>query len=57
MLITRWFEEAGRCTFVEAVMANGDNHLVPVDGGSGAPDKYLTRDGIVMEKVTERVTG
>jgi GNAT superfamily N-acetyltransferase len=47
------FEPAGNCTFVEAVTANGDEHLLPEDGGASDPEKYLARGGVVMEKVME----
>jgi len=43
------FVEAGRCSYAEAVVANGDE--LPEDGGRGEPEKYFTRGGIVMEKV------
>lgn len=47
------FADAGKCTFIEAMIANGDEHLNPVDGGASEPEIYLAREGIVMEKVTE----
>jgi ribosomal protein S18 acetylase RimI-like enzyme len=47
------FVDAGNCTFTEAVIANGDDHLLPPDGGQSDPERYHTRGGILMEKVTE----
>lgn len=48
------FVPAGTCTLVEGMTANGDGHLVPKDGGVSDPLKYLTRHGLLMERVTER---
>lgn len=50
------FLDAGNCTFVEAFIANGAEHLLPADRGQSDPEKYLSRTGIVMEKVTEFTT-
>jgi len=47
------FMDAGNCTYVEALLANGDANLLPKDGGESNPEKYFARTGIVMEKVTE----
>lgn len=35
------FVDAGRCTYSEAVKANGDAHLLPADGGVNEPEKYV----------------
>jgi len=42
------FREAGHCTFVEAVQANGDPELLPEDGGYSDKEKYHTRLGLTM---------
>lgn len=39
------FVEAGRCTLAEALIANGDGHLLPRDTNSS---KYTDRKGLIM---------
>lgn len=39
------FVEAGRCTLAEALIANGDEHLLPSDLSSA---KWSTRQGMIM---------
>lgn len=46
------FQDAGNCTFIEAYNANGDPELAPADGGFGNPERYHSRLGLIMEKVT-----
>jgi len=45
------FVDSGKCTYVEAIAANGDGELLPACGGSSDPAKYLSREGLTMEKV------
>jgi GNAT superfamily N-acetyltransferase len=45
------FVDAGKCTLAEAYISNGDANMLPLDGGTSAPEKYLNRLGTVMEKV------
>ena len=45
------FVDAGNCTYMDAYHANGDAELAPPDGGLGDPAKYLTRLGLIMQKV------
>lgn len=46
------FVEAGRCTLAEAYISNLDENLVPADGGKSNPERYLTRGGLIMEKLS-----
>jgi len=46
------FEDAGKCTLAEAFIVNGDEDMLPADGGASQPDKYHNRLGLIMEKVT-----
>lgn len=46
------FVDAGNCTLAEAFIANGDEGMLPADGGASQPDKYHNRVGLIMEKVT-----
>ncbi len=46
------FIEAGRATLAEAYRCNEEENLLPADGGASNPEKYHSRGGIVMEKVT-----
>lgn len=39
------FAEAGMCTLAEAMVANGDNDLLPEDISG---DKYSSRSGLIM---------
>ncbi|KAJ5648581.1 Acyl-CoA N-acyltransferase [Penicillium lividum] len=39
------FEQAGSATLVEALIANGDQHLIPKDG---PPEIYTDRQGMIM---------
>ncbi|KAJ5761088.1 Acyl-CoA N-acyltransferase [Penicillium odoratum] len=39
------FEQAGSATLVEALIANGDEHLIPKDG---PPQIYTDRQGMIM---------
>ncbi|KAJ5091831.1 Acyl-CoA N-acyltransferase [Penicillium alfredii] len=39
------FVEAGKCTLAEALVANGDGHLLPKDPD---PVKYADRQGLIM---------
>lgn len=39
------FMEAGKCTLAEALVANGDGHLLPKDPD---PVKYADRQGLIM---------
>ncbi|APA13514.1 predicted protein [Sclerotinia sclerotiorum 1980 UF-70] len=43
------FVETGLCTLAEAVVQNGDAEILPEDGGSGDPEKWLKRVALVME--------
>ncbi|KAL9948864.1 hypothetical protein D7B24_004931 [Verticillium nonalfalfae] len=43
------FEEVGRCTLAEAVMANGDAKLLPEDYATRS--EYTTRGGIIMTRI------
>jgi len=45
------FVDAGKCTLAEAYISNGDANMLPLDGGTSDPEKYLNRLGTVMEKV------
>ncbi|KAH7066353.1 putative GNAT family acetyltransferase [Paraphoma chrysanthemicola] len=45
------FTDAGRCTLAEALVANGDEALVPADGGG---DKFQTRAGLIMSMPLHR---
>ncbi|KAL1794009.1 hypothetical protein ACET3X_007430 [Alternaria dauci] len=45
------FKHAGKCTLAEALVANGDEELVPVDGGGPI---YHTRVGLIMATTFER---
>ena len=45
------FMHAGKCTLAEALKANGDGELVPVDGGG---PKYQERSGLIMATTFER---
>ncbi|KAF4637731.1 hypothetical protein G7Y89_g337 [Cudoniella acicularis] len=45
------FVDAGRCTLSEAFVQNGDESLLPADGGKGEPEKYFNRLGLIMEKI------
>lgn len=45
------FTHAGKCTLAEALKANGDGELVPVDGGG---PKYQERSGLIMATTFER---
>lgn len=45
------FVDSGKCTYMEAIAANGDAELLPACGGLSSPQKYLSRDGLAMEKV------
>lgn len=38
-LLELGFEDAGRCTYAEAVTANGDAYLLPADGGLSDPEQ------------------
>jgi GNAT superfamily N-acetyltransferase len=44
------FEDAGKCTFAEAVTANGEEDLLPPDGGFGDVQKYHRKVGLRMMK-------
>ena len=33
------FVDAGKCTYAEAAVANGDAQLLPADGGASHPEK------------------
>ena len=46
------FVEAGKCTLAEAYISNGDEEMVPADGGKSEPQKYWTRAGIIMERMS-----
>jgi GNAT superfamily N-acetyltransferase len=43
------FKDAGKCTRVEAMKANGDQELIPEDGGASNPEFYWERGGVGME--------
>lgn len=45
------FTHAGKCTLAEALKANGDGELVPVDRGG---PKYQERSGLIMATTFER---
>ena len=45
------FTHAGRSTLAEALVANGDEELVPVDGGG---PKYQERTGLIMVTTFDR---
>jgi GNAT superfamily N-acetyltransferase len=45
------FVDAGKCTLAEAYISNGDANLLPLDGGTSDPEKYLNKFGMIMEKV------
>jgi GNAT superfamily N-acetyltransferase len=45
------FVDAGMCTLAEAFEANGDEGMVPADGGKSQPEKWNNRLGLIMEKV------
>lgn len=46
------FVDAGLCTFAEAYITNKDPEMVPPDGGKDNPEKYLSRGGIIMERLS-----
>jgi GNAT superfamily N-acetyltransferase len=46
------FVDAGKCTLAEAYICNGDANMLPLDGGTSEPEKYHTRHGIIMERVS-----
>ena len=48
------FQAAGRVTLAEAFVTNGDENLLPEDGGKSAPEMWHNRLGAAMEKVVER---
>ncbi len=45
------FVDAGNCTLAEAYLSNGDAEMLPADGGLSDPEKYHSRQGIIMMKV------
>lgn len=49
------FELAGLVTLAEAHICNGDEDLLPEDGGKSDPERYHRRAGIAMERVTSCV--
>lgn len=54
--IVRFYEalgyvQTGNCTLAEALLANGDGHLLPADSSSA---KYSARGGIIMNLKRKR---
>jgi GNAT superfamily N-acetyltransferase len=45
------FVGAGKCTLAEAYISNGGASMLPLEGGTSDPEKYLNRLGTIMEKV------
>ena len=45
------FMHSGKCTLAEALLANGDGHLMPSDASSA---KYSTRTGLIMSIYIQR---
>ncbi|OAL07132.1 hypothetical protein IQ06DRAFT_7477 [Phaeosphaeriaceae sp. SRC1lsM3a] len=45
------FTDAGRCTLAEALIANGDEALVPADGGG---HRFQDRTGLIMDMSLHR---
>jgi hypothetical protein len=46
------FETVGKCTLAEALVANGDGHLLPEDT---TDPKYSTRAGLIMTLRISRI--
>lgn len=46
------FIDAGRTTLAEAYISNFDEDMLPADGGKSNPERYWSRRGLIMERVT-----
>lgn len=46
------FVDAGRTTLAEAYISNFDEDMVPADGGKSDPERYWSRRGLIMERLT-----
>ena len=46
------FEEAGRATLSEVYGSNGDEDMIPADGGMSNPHRYLRRAAFIMERLS-----
>ncbi|KAG0650683.1 hypothetical protein D0Z07_2250 [Hyphodiscus hymeniophilus] len=44
------FVDAGNCTLAEAYLSNFDDDMLPADQGRSNPEKYWSRQGLVMER-------